>query len=90
MPKRRLLLLTQGLHMAAPLAMLALALAVGLTPLIVFALVFVRGCVNAVDYPTRQAFVMEIVGGEQVVAPSASTASSSTPPAWSARHWPAC
>ena len=33
----------------------------------VFALVFVRGCVNAVDYPTRQAFVMEIVGGERVV-----------------------
>jgi MFS family permease len=36
--------------------------------LIVFALVFVRGCVNAVDYPTRQAFVMEIVGGERVVS----------------------
>jgi MFS family permease len=33
----------------------------------VFALVFVRGCVNAVDYPTRQAFVMEMVGGERVV-----------------------
>ena len=28
-PKRRLLLLTQGLHMAPPLAMLALALTVG-------------------------------------------------------------
>jgi MFS family permease len=27
----------------------------------------VRGSVNAVDYPTRQAFVMEIVGGERVV-----------------------
>ena len=33
----------------------------------VFALVFVRGCVNAVDYPTRQAFVMEMVGGDRVV-----------------------
>ena len=67
-PKRRLLLLTQGLHMLAPLAMLALALTVGLTAWMVFALVFVRGCVNAVDYPTRQAFVMEIVGGERVVS----------------------
>ena len=67
-PKRRLLLLTQGLHMVAPLAMLALALTVGLAPWMVFALVFVRGCVNAVDYPTRQAFVMEIVGGERVVS----------------------
>ena len=33
----------------------------------VFALVFVRGCVNAVDYPTRQAFVMEMVGCDRVV-----------------------
>jgi MFS family permease len=67
-PKRRVLILTQGLHMVAPLAMLALALTVGLQPWMVFALVFVRGSVNAVDYPTRQAFVMEIVGGERVVS----------------------
>ncbi|HET8975308.1 MAG TPA: MFS transporter [Solirubrobacterales bacterium] len=66
-PKRRLLLLTQGLHMVAPLMMLALALTAGLEPWMVYGLVFVRGCVNAVDYPTRQAFVMEIVGGERVV-----------------------
>ena len=68
MPKRQLLLLTQTLHMITPLAMLALALTAGLEPWMVFALVFVRGCVNAVDYPTRQAFVMEIVGGERVVS----------------------
>ncbi len=66
-PKRRLLLLTQGLHALPPLAMLALALTAGLAPWMVFALVFARGCVNAVDYPTRQAFVMEIVGGDRVV-----------------------
>ena len=66
-PKRGLLLLTQGLHMIAPLAMLTLALNGALVPWMVFALVFVRGCVNAVDYPTRQAFVMEMVGGERVV-----------------------
>jgi MFS family permease len=66
-PKRRLLVLTQGLHMVAPLTMFALALQGVLVPWMVFALVFVRGSVNAVDYPTRQAFVMEIVGGERVV-----------------------
>ena len=33
----------------------------------VFALVFLRGIVNAVDYPTRQAFVMEMVGSDRVV-----------------------
>ena len=66
-PKRRLLILTQGLHMIAPLTMLALSLEGSLVPWMVFSLVFVRGCVNAVDYPTRQAFVMEIVGSDRVV-----------------------
>src|SRR5215211_3937289 len=66
-PKRRLLLLTQGLHMIAPLAMLTLALEGVLVPWMVFALVFLRGCVNSVDYPTRQAFVMEMVGSDRVV-----------------------
>jgi MFS family permease len=66
-PKRRLLILTQGLHMIAPLTMLALSLEGSLVPWMVFSLVFVRGCVNAVDYPTRQAFVMEMVGSDRVV-----------------------
>jgi MFS family permease len=66
-PKRRLLLLTQALHMIAPLTMLTLALEGVLVPWMVFALVFLRGCVNAVDYPTRQAFVMEMVGSDRVV-----------------------
>ena len=66
-PKRRLLMLTQGLHMMAPLTMLALALHGALVPWMVFCLVFLRGCVNSVDYPTRQAFVMEMVGSDRVV-----------------------
>ncbi len=66
-PKRRLLILTQGLHMIAPLTMLALSADGVLVPWMVFSLVFVRGCVNAVDYPTRQAFVMEMVGSDRVV-----------------------
>ena len=37
------------------------------TPLIVYALVLVRGTVNAVDNPTRQSFVIELVGADRVV-----------------------
>jgi len=66
-PKRRLLLTTQTLHAIPPLTMLGLALTAGLEPWMVYALVFARGSVNAVDYPTRQAFVMEIVGSDRVV-----------------------
>ena len=33
----------------------------------VFALVFARGAVNAVDNPTRQSFVIEMVGADRVV-----------------------
>jgi MFS family permease len=33
----------------------------------VFALVFVRGSVNAIDNPTRQSFVIEMVGADRVV-----------------------
>jgi MFS family permease len=53
--------------MIAPLTMVTLALEGVLVPWMVFALVFLRGCVNSVDYPTRQAFVMEMVGSERVV-----------------------
>ena len=33
----------------------------------VFALVFARGAVNSIDNPTRQSFVIEMVGADQVV-----------------------
>ncbi len=65
--KRRLLMTTQSLHMLPPLTLFALAIGGGLTPIAVYAVVFARGLVNAVDYPTRQAFVMEIVGAGRVV-----------------------
>jgi len=65
--KRRLLIVTQALHMVPPLILLGLALAGELSALAVFGVAFGRGIVNAVDYPTRQAFVMEIVGADRVV-----------------------
>lgn len=65
--KRRLLLVTQTLMALPALALLALALAGEVAPWMVFALVFVRGSVNAIDNPTRQSFVFELVGPERVV-----------------------
>jgi MFS family permease len=66
-PKRRLLITTQALHVLPPLALFALAATGGLSSIAVYGAVFARGVVNAVDYPTRQAFVMEIVGADRVV-----------------------
>jgi MFS family permease len=66
-PKRRLLIATQTLHMIPPLTLFALAVSGNLSAAAVFAVAFARGTVNAVDYPARQAFVMEIVGADRVV-----------------------
>ena len=65
--KRRLLILTQT-AMVVPRWRSSRSLPPGVVePWMVFALVFVRGSVNAVDYPTRQSFVIEIVGADRVV-----------------------
>jgi MFS family permease len=65
--KRRLLAWTQSL-MALPALTLWMLTASGhVTVLVVYALVFVRGAVNAIDNPARQSFVMELVGRERVV-----------------------
>jgi MFS family permease len=65
--KRRLLIATQALMGLPALALLALALAGTLSSGVVYALVFARGAVNAVDNPTRQSFVIEMVGPDRVV-----------------------
>ena len=65
--KRRLLMVTQALMALPALALFGLSAAGTVTPLIVYALVFVRGSVNAVDNPTRQSFVFEMVGPGRVV-----------------------
>jgi MFS family permease len=67
LPKRRVLMVTQAL-MAVPAVLLWVLTAAGsITPLMVYALVLMRGAVNAVDNPARQSFVSEIVGPERVV-----------------------
>lgn len=65
--KRRLLMLTQ-LLMALPAAgLLAVAAAGVVAPWMVYLAAFLRGLVNAVDNPTRQSFVIEMVGPDRVV-----------------------
>ncbi len=67
LPKRRVLMVTQALMALPALALWGLSAAGAVTPLIVYALVLVRGTVTAVDNPTRQSFVIELVGADRVV-----------------------
>jgi MFS family permease len=66
-PKRRLLVTTQAL-MAIPAAFLFAVTATGIvTPWMVYLAVFAFGSLNAIDNPTRQSFVIEMVGPDRVV-----------------------
>lgn len=65
--KRELLMVTQALMALPALALLAVTAAGVVAPWMVFALVFVRGTINAVDNPTRQSFAIEMVGPRRVV-----------------------
>jgi MFS family permease len=65
--KRSLLVITQSLMALPALALWGLTAGGVVEPWMVFALVFLRGTVNAVDNPTRQSFVTEMVGPERVV-----------------------
>jgi len=66
-PKRSLLVMTQTLMALPALALWAATAGGAVTPWLVWALVFVRGTVNAVDNPTRQSFAIEMVGPDRVV-----------------------
>jgi MFS family permease len=65
--KRRLLMLTQALMALPALALFVLYERGAVTVWMVFALVLVRGTVNAFDNPARQSFVVELVGADRVV-----------------------
>ncbi len=67
LPKRRLLLITQAAMAVPALALWALTVTGSVQLWMVYALVLVRGAVNAVDNPTRQSFVVELVGPERLV-----------------------
>jgi MFS family permease len=66
-PKRSLLIVTQTLMAVPALTLWGITSAGAVEPWMVWALVFVRGSVNAVDNPTRQSFAIEMVGADKVV-----------------------
>ncbi len=66
-PKRRLLMVTQTLMALPALALFAVTVSGVVAPWMVYLAVLAMGAVNAVDNPTRQSFVIEMVGADRVV-----------------------
>jgi MFS family permease len=66
--KHRLLMITQALMALPALALWGVTASGAVEPWMVFGLVFARGAVNAFDNPTRQSFVIEMVGSDRVVS----------------------
>ena len=66
-PKRRLLIVTQALMAIPALGLFAVTATGVVAPWMVYLAVFAMGAVNAVDNPTRQSFVIEMVGPDRVV-----------------------
>lgn len=59
--RRSLLLWTQGLSMLQATLLFALAITDSATPGLLLALALLLGCINAMDMPARQAFVVQLV-----------------------------
>jgi MFS family permease len=67
LPKRALLIATQALMALPALFLFAVTEAGVVAPWMVYLAVLAMGAVNAVDNPTRQSFVIEMVGADRVV-----------------------
>jgi MFS family permease len=66
-PKRRLLVVTQTLMIIPAVTLFLLTVSGVVTLWMVYALVLTRGLVTAIDNPTRQSFISEMVGPASVV-----------------------
>ena len=66
LPKRRTLIATQSVLMLLAFTMAALVVTGWIQVWHIFVLAFLLGCVNSFDMPTRQSFVVEMVGREDV------------------------
>jgi MFS family permease len=66
-PKRRLLMITQVLMALPAIGLFAVTEAGVVAPWMVYLAVLAMGAVNSVDNPTRQSFVIEMVGADRVV-----------------------
>lgn len=67
LPKRRLLVTTQVLMTIPALGLFAVTATGVVTPWMVYLAVLAFGTLNAIDNPTRQSFVIEMVGPDRVV-----------------------
>ncbi|MGN6815991.1 MAG: MFS transporter [Solirubrobacterales bacterium] len=66
-PKRRLLITTQALMAIPALGLFAVTATGVVAAWMVYLAVFAFGTLNAIDNPTRQSFVIEMVGADRVV-----------------------
>lgn len=66
LPKRRLLMATQSVLALVALALGVLVAANAMRVWMVYAAAAVLGLVNAIDYPTRQAFLFELAGPNRI------------------------
>jgi MFS family permease len=66
-PKRRLLIATQTMMIVPAVTLFLLTVTGVVTLWMVYALVLARGLVTAIDNPTRQSFISEMVGPANVV-----------------------
>lgn len=66
LPKRRTIIATQTASMTLALILFALTATHSAEVWHILVLAFLLGCTNAVDMPTRQAFVVEMVGRDDV------------------------
>ncbi len=66
LPKRSTLITTQALQLIVALVLAVFTQVGGLTVALIYILVALRGTVDAVDMPTRQAFTVEMAGAEHL------------------------
>jgi MFS family permease len=66
LPKRRTLIATQTIAMALAFVLAILTLTHEIQVWQVILIAFILGCTNAIDMPTRQSFVIEMVGREAI------------------------
>jgi MFS family permease len=66
LPKRRTLLATQSIAMGLAFVLAVLTLTHTIQVWQVILIAFILGCTNAIDMPTRQSFVIEMVGREDI------------------------
>lgn len=66
-PKRQILYITQGASMALAFTLAVLVLSHAVQVWMVFAIAGLLGLIKVVDTPTRQTFIMEMVGRDHIV-----------------------